>query len=87
MSADTEERVEAVVDALGYRRRPARRRGSVVDLVLNELDSLWSVEIVRGVDEVLHAAGASMVHPHRPSGRSPPAVVQRRRLPGHHGTG
>ncbi|MFV6026658.1 LacI family DNA-binding transcriptional regulator [Streptomyces sp. NPDC056264] len=61
VSADTKERVEAVADALGYRRRPARRRGSVVDLVLNELDSLWSVEIVRGVDEVLHEAGASMV--------------------------
>ncbi|MGW1928793.1 LacI family DNA-binding transcriptional regulator [Streptomyces sp. NPDC001919] len=61
VSVDTKERVEAVVEALGYRRRPARRRGSVVDLVLNELDSLWSVEIVRGVDEVLHAAGASMV--------------------------
>ncbi|MGW6538456.1 substrate-binding domain-containing protein [Streptomyces sp. NPDC055051] len=58
---DTKGRVEEVADALGYRRRPARRRGSVVDLVLNELDSLWSVEIVRGVDEVLHAAGASMV--------------------------
>ncbi|MFB7339078.1 LacI family DNA-binding transcriptional regulator [Streptomyces hydrogenans] len=61
VSAETKERVEAVMDALGYQRRPARRRGSVVDLVLNELDSLWSVEIVRGVDEVLHAAGAGMV--------------------------
>ncbi|MFB7828379.1 LacI family DNA-binding transcriptional regulator [Streptomyces hydrogenans] len=61
ISSETKERVEEVADALGYRRRPARRRGSVVDLVLNELDSLWSVEIVRGVDEVLHEAGASMV--------------------------
>ncbi|MGW6208626.1 LacI family DNA-binding transcriptional regulator [Streptomyces sp. NPDC055089] len=61
VSTDTKERVEAVMDHLGYQRRPARRRGAVVDLVLNELDSLWSVEIIRGVDEVLHAAGASMV--------------------------
>ncbi|MFE7383894.1 LacI family DNA-binding transcriptional regulator [Streptomyces zhihengii] len=61
VSTDTKERVEAVMDRLGYQRRPARRRGAVVDLVLNELDSLWSVEIIRGVDEVLHAAGASMV--------------------------
>ncbi|MFD6419425.1 LacI family DNA-binding transcriptional regulator [Streptomyces sp. NPDC060194] len=61
VSADTKERVETVMDELGYQRRPARRRGSVVDLVLNELDSLWSVEIIRGVDEVLAQAGASMV--------------------------
>lgn len=61
VSTDTKERVEAVMDRLGYQRRPARRRGAVIDLVLNELDSLWSVEIIRGVDEVLHAAGASMV--------------------------
>ncbi|WP_406282271.1 LacI family DNA-binding transcriptional regulator [Streptomyces sp. NBC_00209] len=61
VSAETKERVESVMDGLGYERRPARRRGSVVDLVLNELDSLWSVEIIRGVDEVLAEAGASMV--------------------------
>ncbi|MFG2427701.1 LacI family DNA-binding transcriptional regulator [Streptomyces sp. NPDC048590] len=61
VSTDTKERVEGVMDQLGYQRRPARRRGAVVDLVLNELDSLWSVEIIRGVDEVLHGAGASMV--------------------------
>ncbi|MGW5636719.1 LacI family DNA-binding transcriptional regulator [Streptomyces sp. NPDC003832] len=61
VSTDTKQRVEAVMDELGYERRPARRRGAVIDLVLNELDSLWSVEIIRGVDEVLHQAGASMV--------------------------
>ncbi|MFF3030974.1 LacI family DNA-binding transcriptional regulator [Streptomyces rubiginosohelvolus] len=61
VSAETKGRVESVMDDLGYQRRPARRRGSVVDLVLNELDSLWSVEIIRGVDEVLDGAGASMV--------------------------
>ncbi|MFG3105563.1 LacI family DNA-binding transcriptional regulator [Streptomyces tendae] len=61
ISTDTKDRVEAVMDHLGYQRRPTRRRGAVVDLVLNELDSLWSVEIIRGVDEVLNEAGASMV--------------------------
>ncbi|MFE3518530.1 LacI family DNA-binding transcriptional regulator [Streptomyces sp. NPDC059166] len=61
VSTDTKERVEGVMDQLGYQRRPTRKRGAVVDLVLNELDSLWSVEIIRGVEEVLHAAGASMV--------------------------
>ncbi|MGW8631725.1 LacI family DNA-binding transcriptional regulator [Streptomyces sp. NPDC055793] len=61
ISTDTKDRVEAVMEHLGYQRRPTRRRGAVIDLVLNELDSLWSVEIIRGVDEVLHEAGASMV--------------------------
>ncbi|MER6675134.1 LacI family DNA-binding transcriptional regulator [Streptomyces sp. NPDC000983] len=61
VSTDTKQRVEAVMDEIGYERRPARRRGAVIDLVLNELDSLWSVEIIRGVDEVLHQADAGMV--------------------------
>ncbi|MEV8585900.1 LacI family DNA-binding transcriptional regulator [Streptomyces sp. NPDC051180] len=61
VSAVTRRRVEAVMDSLGYRRRAARLRAGFVDLVLDELDSLRSVEIVRGVAETLHAAGVRMV--------------------------
>ncbi|MET9254579.1 LacI family DNA-binding transcriptional regulator [Streptomyces sp. NPDC003717] len=61
VSAETKERVATVMAALGYRRRPARRPGTAVELVLNEIDSLWSVEIIRGVEETLRAAGATLV--------------------------
>ncbi|MFG3104413.1 LacI family DNA-binding transcriptional regulator [Streptomyces sp. NPDC048182] len=61
VSAETKERVAAVMDSLGYRRRPARRAGTAVELVLNEIDSLWSVEIIQGVEETLRAAGATLV--------------------------
>ncbi|MEV1011377.1 LacI family DNA-binding transcriptional regulator [Streptomyces sp. NPDC049881] len=61
VAEDTRTMVEAVMQRNGYHRRPSRQRGTLVDLVLNELDSDWSLEIVRGVDEVLHEAGMDMV--------------------------
>ena len=52
-------------------RRPAPR---LVDLVFNDLDSPWAVEIIRGVEEVAHAAGIGTVVSaiHRPLGRRAP---------------
>lgn len=61
MSAATRERVQEIVARRHYQRRGGRRRGGIVDLVLNELDSLWSIEIIRGAEETLRAAGVSMV--------------------------
>ena len=61
MSAATRERVQEIVARRHYQRRGGRRRGGIVDLVLNELDSLWSTEIIRGAEETLRAAGVSMV--------------------------
>ncbi|MFE3637680.1 LacI family DNA-binding transcriptional regulator [Streptomyces sp. NPDC059168] len=62
VSAETRDRIQRLVDLHRYRRRQGRRRrGGIVDLVLNELDSLWSVEIIRGAEQALHAAGMSMV--------------------------
>ncbi|MFD6293868.1 LacI family DNA-binding transcriptional regulator [Streptomyces sp. NPDC060235] len=61
VSATTRERIQQIVARRHYQRRGARRRGGIVDLVLNELDSLWSIEIIRGAEETLRAAGVSMV--------------------------
>ncbi|MGW1537571.1 LacI family DNA-binding transcriptional regulator [Streptomyces aureus] len=61
VSAATRERVQEIVARRHYQRRGGRRRGGIVDLVLNELDSLWSIEIIRGAEETLRAAGVSMV--------------------------
>ncbi|MFB7948559.1 LacI family DNA-binding transcriptional regulator [Kitasatospora phosalacinea] len=61
VSAATRERVQEIMDRHHYQRRRPRRRGGIVDLVMNELDSLWSIEIIRGAQEALAEAGVSMV--------------------------
>ncbi|MEU3455170.1 LacI family DNA-binding transcriptional regulator [Micromonospora sp. NPDC006766] len=59
----TRERVEELLRHHGYRRRGSRatRRANLVDLVFNDLDSPWAVEIIRGVEDVSHAAGVGTV--------------------------
>lgn len=59
----TRERVEVLLREYGYRRRGAGRPASsgLVDLVFNDLDSPWAVEIIRGVEESLNTEGLSMV--------------------------
>ncbi|XVQ08196.1 LacI family DNA-binding transcriptional regulator [Spirillospora sp. CA-255316] len=59
----TRSRVEELLDRHAYPR--ARRRGSdpagLIDLVFDELDSPWAVEIIRGAEEVAHASGVGTV--------------------------
>ncbi|KKJ93607.1 LacI family DNA-binding transcriptional regulator [Micromonospora sp. HK10] len=59
----TRERVEELLTRHGYRRRrPSMRASSgLIDLVFNDLDSPWAVEIIRGVEDVAHAAGIGTV--------------------------
>jgi LacI family transcriptional regulator len=59
----TRERIEELLRRRGYRRRPsrARARARLIDLVFPNLDSPWAVEILRGVEEVAHAAGVGTV--------------------------
>lgn len=59
----TRERVEELLRTHGYRRRVNRSRPSanLIDLVFPDLDSPWAVEIIRGVEEVAHAAGIGTV--------------------------
>ncbi|MFI2711132.1 LacI family DNA-binding transcriptional regulator [Micromonospora sp. NPDC018662] len=63
VAPDTRERVEELLRHHGYRRRNSRtvRRADLVDLVFNDLDSPWAVEIIRGVEDVGHAAGVGIV--------------------------
>ncbi len=63
VSAATREKVEALLRRHGYRvqRGPRRSRAFLIDLVFDDLDSPWAVEIIRGVEEVAHAAGAGTV--------------------------
>ena len=50
----TRARVEQLLHERGYRRRaPSReRRPALLDVVFNELESPWAIEIIRGVEEV-----------------------------------
>ena len=62
VAAGTRERVERMLRESGYRRRGGRPDGAgLIDLVFNDLDSPWAVEIIRGVEDAAHAAGVGMV--------------------------
>jgi LacI family transcriptional regulator len=63
VSPATRERVEELLRVHGYKRRVARtrERAGLIDLVFPDLDSPWAVEILRGVEEVAHAAYVGVV--------------------------
>jgi LacI family transcriptional regulator len=63
VSPTTRQRVEALLNQYGYQRRSTAIRSAygLIDLVFNDLDSPWAVEIIRGVEEVAHAAGVGTV--------------------------
>jgi LacI family transcriptional regulator len=63
VSPQTRERVEELLRLHGYRGRSAKSRPSakLIDLVFNDLDSPWAVEIIRGVEDTAHASGVGTV--------------------------
>ena len=65
VAPETRKRVEALLTERGYQRRRSTRAPSrnarLVDLVFNELDSPWAVEIIRGVEDAAHSAGVGTV--------------------------
>lgn len=63
VSADTRERVEEVIRRLGYQRRPRKHASAspVVDLVFSQIESLWAVELIRGVQDEAQRRGAGVV--------------------------
>ncbi|MFI6934390.1 LacI family DNA-binding transcriptional regulator [Streptomyces sp. NPDC050287] len=63
VSPPTRARVDDLLRRHGYRKRPAApgTRAALLDLVFDDLDSPWAVEIIRGVEEVAHAAGVGTV--------------------------
>ncbi|GAB3978358.1 hypothetical protein GCM10027615_52490 [Plantactinospora veratri] len=63
VAPQTRERVEELLRRHGYRRRATRPRAgaSLIDLIFNDLDSPWAVEIIRGVEDVAHASGVGTV--------------------------
>jgi LacI family xylobiose transport system transcriptional regulator len=62
VSAETRRRVEAVIRDRGY--RPSRRSvrpSQLLEVIFNELESEWALEIVRGVEWVARDAGLALV--------------------------
>jgi len=49
---DTRARVEALISQYGYRRPGPVKRSNVMELVFDELEHMWGVEIIRGVERV-----------------------------------
>ncbi|MFE4869236.1 LacI family DNA-binding transcriptional regulator [Streptomyces sp. NPDC056682] len=63
VSPATRARVEDLLHRHGYRRKSSAPgdRAVLIDLVFNDLDSPWAVEIIRGVEEVAHESGVGTV--------------------------
>ena len=63
VAPQTRQRVEQLLHDHGYQRRGGRPAGRarLIDLVFNDLDSPWAVEIIRGVEDAARAAGVGTV--------------------------
>ena len=62
VSSSTRARVEALLSQHGYLRRNAgQTRTQLLELVFHELESAWSMEIIRGVEDVAAENGMSVV--------------------------
>ena len=62
VSTATRSRIEELLSTHGYHRRGTERpHGHLVELVFEDIDSVWSLEIIRGVESVARANGMSVV--------------------------
>ncbi|MEO5534098.1 MAG: LacI family DNA-binding transcriptional regulator [Pseudolysinimonas sp.] len=84
VSASTRGRVETLLADHGYRRRKSGSAPNpLIELVFHELEAAWSMEIIRGVEDVARANGMSVVLTESGSRHAPAAdwidgVLQRR---------
>ncbi|MEV6958129.1 LacI family DNA-binding transcriptional regulator [Streptomyces sp. NPDC051207] len=62
VSDATRARVEGILDTHGYRRRAqGASRSPLIELVFHELDSIWAMELIRGVENVAKENRATVV--------------------------
>jgi DNA-binding LacI/PurR family transcriptional regulator len=52
VAADTRARVEAAISQFGYRRPAPAVRSNMMELVFDQLEDMWGVQIIRGVEQV-----------------------------------
>lgn len=83
VSSATRGRIEDLLSRHGYRRRRTPTSSSLVELVFHELEAAWSMEIIKGVENIARAHGFSVVLTESGSRHAPAAdwiegVLQRR---------
>ncbi|WP_349899645.1 LacI family DNA-binding transcriptional regulator [Parafrigoribacterium soli] len=62
VSESVRERIEDLLHSAGYSRRgTAHSQGRLIELVFENIDSEWSLEIIRGVDRVAREHGLSVI--------------------------
>ncbi|MFI6130664.1 LacI family DNA-binding transcriptional regulator [Micromonospora sp. NPDC051141] len=61
VASDTRARVEALISRYGYRRPTSSTRSNLVELVFDQLEHMWGVEVVRGVEQVARAHRVGVV--------------------------
>jgi LacI family xylobiose transport system transcriptional regulator len=62
VSAQTRAKIEGLLHKQGYQRRPGLpNRDTLIELVFPELETAWSIEIIRGVENIARANGLSVV--------------------------
>ncbi|MGX6603164.1 LacI family DNA-binding transcriptional regulator [Micromonosporaceae bacterium Da 78-11] len=63
VSPETRDRIEQLLREHDYRPRNSRQpmRAGLIDLVFQDLDSPWAVELIRGVEDITHAEGVGTV--------------------------
>ncbi|MFJ7152485.1 LacI family DNA-binding transcriptional regulator [Streptomyces sp. NPDC100445] len=61
VSPATRDKVERLLDAHGYRRRtPGPPPAPLIEIVFHELESVWAMELIRGVENVAQRSGATV---------------------------
>lgn len=60
VASSTRQRIEDIISQYGYEKLEAGEPIAVVELVFQALDSLWALEIVRGVEQVVRADGMAV---------------------------
>ncbi|WP_430791493.1 LacI family DNA-binding transcriptional regulator [Actinoplanes sp. G11-F43] len=61
VAADTRARVEALITQYGYRKSSPVQRTNLMELVVDELEHMWGVEIIRGVQQVVREHRVGLV--------------------------
>ncbi|WP_433796919.1 LacI family DNA-binding transcriptional regulator [Actinoplanes sp. CA-252034] len=61
VAAETRARVEALITQYGYRKSSPPQRTNLMELVVDEIEHMWGVEIIRGVQRVVREHRVGLV--------------------------
>jgi DNA-binding LacI/PurR family transcriptional regulator len=61
VGAQTRARIETLINEHGYRRPESTTRADIMELVMGDLESLWGLEIIRGVERAARQHRVGMV--------------------------